>query len=530
MRASFIPGRVGLGCVACLLAMQMSWARIAVAADAPTRQEPGQSTEPVQVCTFSVASLAELSDAAKAIGVDLPPVLSDRGIEDKLPFLRGHGLDATRPISVLVFMQPGWHLSGGQGVAIILPVNPETTPLDWFQKIGGTPVPDHPDTFNLPGATFRRTKDHLILAKPQDAALAVDPARLVDPYKADAAGNASLAHLSIDVATMRTSAPEQFREFFNLPRNDDANDPVGQVGRESATQWLQTVRRIDMEVRLTDHAVRVKLTTDPFAIPSPEREFTMPGMPADVMARIDLAIPPGWLRDGFDAFSQRIANARSPNDKPAGPREAAARADLLHEGTELFFSGKTWSLGISPNPKGVPAYFVEQEVEGSPRDRIQRFADRYNAVTQLQDPAHRNVAKVEFYTEGGLEVSRLKVLGNDRQETYVDLAGRGRNLYLTFSYDSGHYIKSLVGRAPEGKMSGAMSMRINLDRAMEAVLDMPDGQFKNLPALQREQWTRIFKGQSIDCKVEGEGDRMAVEMSLPDTLLRRISETMVGQQ
>lgn len=521
MSVGFWVVRSSLGRAVCLLALQWGWAGIAAAAYDAARPEGGRAAKPAEVCVVSVASLRELSDTATAMGVELPWCLTARGIEEKISFLRGHGLDPARPIGMMLFTRPGWDLSRGQGVAIVLPVNPETTPAAWFEKIGATPVPDHPDTFDLSGATVRRTKDHLIFATPRDAALAVDPARLVDPYKADATNGASLVHASFDVATMRMASPEQFRDFFHLSASDSADDPIRQFGQESVAQWWQTARRIDLDVRRAGGSLRAKITFDPFAFPSPEREFTLPGMPADVMARIDLAIPPATFRLLGDPWS---------NGKPADPREAKARTDLLHEGIELFLSGKAWSIGISPNPRGLPAYFVEQQVEGSARDRIRRFADRYNALNQLWDPAHRGIAKVESYMDDGLMVHRVKVVASDHHEAYVDAAERGHNLYLTFSHDPGHYLKPLVGRPPEGKMTGAFDMRMNMERAMEAVLTMPNGQIKNLPAEQREQLGRILKGQTIDCTIAAEDKCMAVEISLPETLLRRLSEAMVEQR
>jgi hypothetical protein len=521
MKECFAFLRSGLGCVVFLLVLPTSEFRIAAAAEGVAGPQVKQLTKPAEVCIVSLASLSELSNAAKTIGIDLPPLLTARGIEEKIPFLRGHGLDATQPLCVLLFMRPGWDLSHGQGVAIALPVNPETATVDWFGKIGCEAVADHPDTFNLQGTTFRRTKNHLILAIPQDAAAAVDPAELANSFKA---GSGSLAHASLNVSAMRTDSTEQFRAFFNLPKKD-SDGPVERLGRESVSQWWQTVNRVDMQLRCVDNAVRAKLTFDPLTIPSPKQEFPMPAMPADVMLRIDLARAPA----GLDGVTQHLMDVDSSDDKPASPKEAAARANLSHERTELLFGGKAWSMGFSPHPRAVPAYIVEQQVQRSARDQIQRFADRYNALNQLLDRAQRGVAKVESYTDGGLKVTRLKVIANDREETYVDAVKRAHNLYLTFSHDPGRYLKSLVGRAPEGKMAGAMSMRINMDRAMEAVVKMPDGNFKDLPAEGREQLARILKGQTIGFTIQGEGDRATFEMSLSQTLLKRIGEATVGQ-
>lgn len=536
MKAGLASVRARTGWMTCLLALHVGATTVLAGAEGP-QQGWGQPRKPAEVAAVSVASLGELSQAAKAIGVDLPSFLTAQGIEEKFSFLGADGLDSERPIGVILFTRPDWDVSQGQGVAFVLPVKPDAATVAWFDKAGGKALAGNPDTFNLNGAIFRRTQNDLIFSTSEEATLAVNDAELANLYQHAAGAKTALAHLSVDAAAIRKTSPEKYQDFINQIKASTAptNDPGERFGQELALGWFREIGRLDLQLIRAGGELRARLAYEPASMPAASGEFNRAGMPDNIVVRLDAPIAPSKLNPWLEALRDGMIKAPmwDGGNKPATPEQARAFADMMQSASDAFLGGKAVSVGVAPKVDGGGAlvYVVEQQVMPKVGDRVRRFADHFNTFEQRVDaPAQRVIAGIDHYTDGDLEVTRLKLTTPHNNVTYIDAAeGRG-NVYLCGGDDAGHHLREIVSLAPKDAMPAALTGQIDLERALALASRTPESGLQNFPPAKRDELASALKGQVVNLSVMGQGNSVGVEVSIPEPLIKRVMGMLTNPQ
>lgn len=500
--------RIGI-CVAAFLVSALAGVPAAFAA-----------TRPVNIASVSVSSLARLAHEAADLGIDLPPALTVAGIEQQFPFIGPGGLDPDRPAGVFLFTDPDAGLtSRGDGVVIVLPVKRDVATLKSFLDAGGRALGGGSGAVQLNGTCFRRTPTCLIFGRMPAAVIDVRDADLLDGYRPPssprAGPNEPLARASIDVAAIRRIDPWRFTGLVDgIARSATAKAPNGGiVTADTLVALANRLSRIDLALLRNGDEMSVKFGFAPIRIPA-GGTFARPGMPQEVIARLDLGAPPLQVMPWLATVFGRTGPATSLVDAARGGN------DFVRDFAGVLLAGDAVSIGLEPREKNAIFYVVQQHVPSDPVARLRQLVEQSGlAASRSADASHATFLDFTGYeTAAGLRVARVKVMEGKACTFCIDLVRRADTVYLTGSADQGQYLESLIDAKQAGQFSGMASGSVSLGAALAFIEDAagPAG----LPPDQRDRLHRLLKGRSLTVSATGEMDEAIFGLSLPRDLLK----------
>jgi hypothetical protein len=472
---------------------------------------------PVNIGSVSVASLSRLAREAADLGITLPPQLTVEGIERQFPFIGPGGLDPDRPVGLFFFAGPGTRSGPDAGIAFVLPVKQDVATLKSFVELGGKPLGNGSGAVEWNGTTFRRTATCLIFSRTPDAAIDVRDADLLDLYRPPLSprtgpdGPVLRAHF--DPVAFRGADPLRFRAIVDrLTSAAAARVPGGAVTAESLRAIAVRLSRIDLAMVRSGDELSLKLGVAPIRIPA-GGTFPRPGMPQEVIARLDFGAPPLQVAPALESVFGPFGPGRALN---AGPRDD----DFMRNAARVLLDGEAVSIGLEPRENFAIVYIVQQHVQADPIARLRDLAERSDRAARYV-PDRTAAALLEFtqYTNNaGLHVARVKVMEGKRCTFCLDAVRRADTVYLTGSTDQGQYLQPLIDAKQEGQISGLAAGSLNLAAAL-GIIDDAAG-LGGMPPPQRQQLHRILKGRSLTLSATGELDEAVLGVSVPRDLVK----------
>lgn len=485
------------------------------------------AAKPEKFLTASVASLDSLAKAAADIGVELPPFLTPAGIETSFAFLGAGSINPQRPIGVVYFMAPTFEVSKGNGIVFVLPVKDGTAPLDPLRQGGGKPVDGRNDVVALNGAAFRRTQRTMMFATDPSTVLLSKESDLTglypDPELPPPAGPQTLARVSFDLEAFLRGSGKSLEDIIkaNVDNAAAPADPVGraqyEMGQKLAIGWIQSVHRAGLTLSRNGPQFGLQVSVAPVTV-TPAAKFNRAGMPADVLARMDLAFCPiksmTWLDGLVENFGKTLAQDKRLN---LGPAEQRASVRFLHSVAELLFGGDGESIGVAmANGKPV-VYVVEKRTQ--PVDaaaRLKQLAAEFAGATGPKNPSSIDVQQ---YTDArGNRVTRLRELESGAPSIHLDGFSKGDTLYLTVAADAAHHMTSLLDQPAGAPVTGLGDGSINLEQVFSKAVE--SGALGQLAEQQRATIFNLVKGHRLDLAATKEGDSVVIGLSLPQKFIR----------
>ena len=96
--------------------------------------------------------------------------------------------------------------------------------------------------------------------------------------------------------------------------------------------------------------------------------------------------------------------------------------------------------------------------------------------------------------------------------------------------EPGHHLAALVNLPSRGKMSGLVTGQVDLEQAWTVVSLWPNSGLANIPPESRDALSRAVKGQLLDFTANGEGESLAIGVSVPQAILKQIAGLLLGGQ
>lgn len=464
----------------------------------------------VEVGSLSVASLSRLSAEARDLGIKLPPILTAEGIERQFRFIPPGGLDVDRPIGLFFFAGTSDH-SVERNMAIAFPMKKGIAPLKSFLDQGGKPLGGGSGAVELNGAFFRRTALYLIWSHSAPAVVGVRDAELLDPYRSPQTGrdkspDGVLIRFTADLAAQRQVDAARGQQLLNGLKYMAGRSGYS-VATDLATSLASQVNRFDAAIVRNRQELSLKIGVAPLRVPA-GGTFARPGMPQEVIARLDLGAPPlqvlPWAESVYGKFLPGVRND-----------------DFFHNLLDILLGGQAVSIGLEPRGDYAIFYVVQQHVKADPIARLKQLAEQSNLAASYatEKTKAKRMDFGQYYTsERGLHVSRVKFMEGDTSTLCVDVVRQGDTVFLTASSDLGRYMQSLIELKPQGQFSGLASGSISLGAALEIISDAA-GQ-NGLPREKLKQLREIFKGQMLTLSATGGADEAVFGITVDGSVIK----------
>jgi hypothetical protein len=440
---------------------------------------------------------------------------------------------------VLFFAADDWNLEKGQGVVFVLPVNAGAASLQPFVNAGAKPVEGHADTVSLNGTAFRRTANTFIFSPTEEAVVGVKDKELPNIYKKQPAAGAELpaqpiARIVFDEKALRTVASKAFESALAEIRKSSGKpkDDSERLGQDLALQFIKNIDRVELALGRATNNLELKLAIAPAQVPA-AGTFDKPGMPAEVITRVDISAPPRKILAFSDESLRRFVRT-IPID-PAGnrpnPQQQRQLIAFLNATADVLLDGDAASIGVATRADGATIYMVQQHPKPDLPGRLKAVVDQYKRTSEMMDsPGEQDSLNMETYAgPGGSQVTRIRMNDALKHTTfYVDALQQGDRVFLTGSDDAAHHLDDLMNAKEAGPMTSLVSGQVNLERALEAAFSASDSGFAKIPADRRKTLKEMVKGRSLSFTANGEKDSIAFSIGLPEELIKQSIDLLMG--
>lgn len=475
----------------------------AVASSAP-------ESKTVELASLSIASLSRISAEAKDLGIELPPMMTAEGIEQRFSFIPAGGLDADRPVGVFLFAADNLEQAGGRNLAFAIPLKKGAATLKSFLDQGGRPLGGGSGAVKLNGNYFRRTAFYLIFGQTAQAVVGMRDAELLDPYRPpqtgrDKAPDGVLIRFSADLAAARQVDASRVQRLFNGLKYVAGRRGYG-VATDVAAGLASQAGRLDAALVRNGQELSLQVGVAPMRVPA-GGTFVRPGMPQEVIARIDMGAPPlqvlPWVESVFGRYVPGVQHD-----------------DFLHRLADILLGGQAVSVGLEPRGDIAILYMVQQQVKADPIARLKQLAEQSDlAANYAADKTKANRMEFGQYTsEHGLHVARVKFMQGGTATLCLDLVRQVDAVFLTASTDLGRYLESLIEQKPQGHFSGLINGSVNLAAALEIISDA--GGKNRIPPAQLKRLHEIFKDRMLTLSATGGGDEAVFGITVDRSLVK----------
>lgn len=445
----------------------------------------------VKVGVLSFSSMARVVTEARDLNMNVP-----LGLVKQNPYFPADGVDPDRPIGVFIFAGPMLEAAMDRRISVAIPMKEGVATLKSLIDQGARLLGGGSGAVELSDIYLRRTPSYLIGSRIREAVIDFREAELLDPYRPPQTGrdkspDGVLIRYSADLAALRQVEPDRIQWLF-----DGLNKLASQISfppaMEMAAAFAAKVDRLDVVLARHDQELSLQFGVAPMRVPAGQM-FPRPGMPEEVIARIDMGAPPlqvlPWAETVFAGYVPRIQHD-----------------DFLHHLADILLDGRAVSVGIEPRGDFAILYMVQQQVKADPIARLKQLAEQSDlAASFATDKVKANRMDFgQYTTDRGLHVTRVKFMHGNTCTLCLDVVRQADMVFLTASTDLGRYVESLIEEKPQGQFSGLINGSVNLAAALEIISDA--GGKNGIPPAQLKQLREILKGRMLTLSATGGGD------------------------
>ncbi|HWE94409.1 MAG TPA: hypothetical protein VG269_10630 [Tepidisphaeraceae bacterium] len=502
----FSAKNTGRGLLACTLLGLLLFARSA-------RAEDDSLT---QVGVVAVKSLDATAAFAKQIGMELPPPLTAKGLEQQFPFIGSGGLATDKPVGIILFGGPGVK-SDQQMMTFVFPVKPTAATLESLKSMGAKALPGHADTVLMNGVGFRRTGDYLAFGPLPEAAATAKLESVADAVK----GANALARLVVDLKAVRVSMPEQYASVLEaISMNATAKDAQQagmQVMISAMRQGVEKFDRVELGLDGADGGLRIALAAAPLKLPAPP-PGDRPGLPANAIARVDAPVPLTSI------LSNEVLKKLTARDAPEGltVKQEQKFQDLNAAVWSLFLGGEGQTAGMEVSRDAPVAYMVKRY--DKPIDFALELRRLVAQAKAFGDATHHPVEmELQSYKIGEEQALRVVISDSEKKPAlFLDVLQRGNTVFIAGSKNEFRYVDRLLAAKADGPQKALASASVDLGRLFDAATKTPGSPLVGMPADRQKQLEDVFRGQTLAVSLTSEGDTATIDLTLPPALTKNI--------
>ncbi len=414
---------------------------------------------PVPVGRASVASISVLNGLMGDLG--LPPQPLAQLIESRLPLpLEKGSVAEDQPLGVVFVAGDKLPSNPLAAMVVVLPVvKGKLSEADLKKNAGAEAVKNQPGVMATTTAALRRTEKYLLGQMGKPAGIAVVAA---DPFAADYKDKSNVAVISMDVVALRKLLGPTLQQMAaqaqptivpatgNAPTMAYAG--MANVAAGPAMSFFNNVDKLTVAVAQDDKNVHLRTWVSPFAGASGAALPSMPQpkFPNGTVVVTHVIYPNAqaaqWTQTVPDALPD-MQGTKEDNHKFHGFQKRFLK---------LIAGGDAVSIGVAPRGNEEIFYLVSQQ-----HDAVDYPAeiDALNTMFKATHGAHPDEsAEVSSYDAGGKKVVRLTDKhASGAIEIVVDGIQDGKNIYMTFAPNEGHYVADLAsaGMGPTSNMTMA---------------------------------------------------------------------------
>ena len=438
-------------------------------------------------------------------------------LEQKYAFvyvLQTEWLARDKPLAVAFVGTPGRKADIAQTMVFVLPVRTDVNILQWLRDHGATAEADHPDTVLLNGVALRRSTNQLLVSANSAALSAVNAKAIADAV----GGEDALARLSIDLKWVRQNMPDAYKQ-----------------ATAAAAQWtrvawllspmvtLDSLDRLDATLDDGKNGFRFAVTASPVILQVPPR-INRPGMPSDVVFRLDWGVP---LDAAFPPTRELYATINDifPLDhgEPLSVQGGKERASFMERRAKLERDPTAMSIGVGIE-KGSAVVYVRQHwtKEIDVFDELRHMAASFNAVN-AELKSGKNL-EAQTYQSGDDPILRFTLKDSGKPIDYLDVAQKGREVFLTASTNDQNWVGKLIASPDEVPMTAELSGLLDLGTLANRLDDVfPDsGPDDLLPKDVRPLLAQTFANEKIVLATSRTGNAATFEMTGSKDLIRKL--------
>ena len=482
--------------------------------------DDAQKAPLTQVFVAAAKSMDAIEHVGKDLGIELPPFLTTKGLEQSLPFIGAGGLASDKPGGIVMLSAPG--MDPEQSMAFVLPVKAGFATVDSLKALGGQPMADHPNTVVINGTALRRTADYLIFSQNSAVANAVDTEAVVNAVKTPA----DVVRFVLSMKGLRTAMPDQIKKFYeSIEKDKNKNDEAAQAGAaivaDTIRHWVETIDQVDLGLNLGDQGVRVALTATPVQLPA-MTAGNRPGMPASAIMNVNVAVALGEAFPSVRALGDKLMAIIEKGQDPAKKLPEAQLKSLRSAVQKLVVLGmdsSATSVGFEMTGE-TPVVYLVQHWTNQP-DAIADVKEIVGSLKGLIDnPAH-GIELQERAVEAG-KILRVMFKDNAKVEGCVEIAQRGGDVFIAAFPGDATHIETLLAAPNDGQIDGLVSGWVDLAKLVEQFAKVPGSPFAGLPADSQKQLATLVNGQKIHIGVVKAGEAVTLEVRISHALMTQI--------
>ncbi len=436
-------------------------------ASTPALGEDPVANKPVVIARVAIGSQGDIQTLANQLDVPLPAILTPGGVEQMFGFLGPGGFNPNLPVAVDFLAGTG--LAQAQQAMFYLPVTDGHAPISDFLKHGDKLGEDGAIVNNSP---FRRTGDYLLFGGTPEAIMALKTEEMVGQMS-----DHPLLYIDFDAATLRAAQPELVAKFKqNLIDNhaaprSQAEDAGYKLGVNMCVNGFD---KLTFRLEKKADSVRAVTLIDPFPA-LPEKTWKLQGMPGDVAVRLDIQLPPHFIKPALNWLRATIHDADFfkgiSNPTPARKDQFI---DALADSFETIAGGDVGSYGLGISDGSLVVYLVTQSATSRDSQKDwKRIVDEMNAFDT--DSRHQNeVQLAENINANGDADSRITFLNDDgKPEGFIESVDRQQTRFTTITKLPNRAIEALLACKPAGTLQEGASGYVDLERSQAFLALLP---------------------------------------------------------
>jgi hypothetical protein len=489
---------------------------------APAGAGGGAAGKPAQIGAVAVKSADAVTKLAAQIGVPLPPQASPQGLEQQFPFIGPGGLATDKPLGVVFFGGPG--VDPQKGAAILLPVKPTAATMDALKAAGGQPLAGSNDTLKVGDGFIRRTTNYVVIGALSEVLGEAREDALADLLK----GPDALARATADLKTIRTAMPEQYKAFLEQAGKSGAGPGPEQPGEKEGREWvitqMQRLDRLDLGLDHGDKGLRLFTSARPVPVPAVTRA-ERPGMPAGVLARVDLAASPSQLLHVDDAALEQLIDMGAKSGGKMTAKQRQDTKDVLVRIRTVLLDASAVSIGVELAGDAPVVYAVTRYAKPIDYTAEMRQLVGHAAAVDAESKEPPTL-DMQTFEAAGAKVLRLRVLDKGKPAAFIDAVQRGDTVLFAGSDKQFLFLDRLLAAKPEGPMQGLAEGWIDLGKMFDSVAKQPNSPLAGMPPDQQKQIGEALKGQRLTLSATAEGDTTTFDLTIPAGLLQNVPKVI----
>jgi hypothetical protein len=290
-------------------------------------------------------------------------------------------------------------------------------------------------------------------------------------------------------------------------------------------KMIDTLDRMDMGLESGEKGIRVAISGTPMKVSTAAAGANLPGMPADVFARLDTNFAASESGANIRKQIQGAFNRGLTSDPTLTADQKKQLTDIGDQVGALLFDASSTSLGVGLDGTDPVTYVVQHwanptDVQGKLKALIKRMD---NLLGKNDDEV-----VAETYADKGITVLRISHKSAAPSEFEFDVAQHQNDVYMTISPSDKHLVLALMSVRPQGLAGGALSGSIDLGKSLEAAEKIPTSPLAGLSADTQKQLAGLLSGQKIRISTSSDGETGSLELTATKGLLENVPKLIAA--